>query len=205
MTKAQRFRSWLRHLEPRVLDSLNGPWLRGLRPWLDRHDVFSFTREPLARGVAIGMLCGLIPGPLQILGSLGMCAWLRGNVIAAALATAYTNPLTIVPLYWVAFQIGALLLPGSQTMPAFVAPQGDLTQWALGLGEWMTALGWPLLLSQRQFADAVLDGDLPEAGDAHELVVRVILDQLPRLKAQRGVSAYEPKESVRVEQEPHSR
>ncbi|RZJ11454.1 MAG: DUF2062 domain-containing protein, partial [Haliea sp.] len=79
MKVVKRFRSWLRHLEPRVLDRLNNSWLRGTRPWLDRHDVLSFTREPLARGVAIGMLCGLIPGPLQVLGSLGMCAWLRGN------------------------------------------------------------------------------------------------------------------------------
>lgn len=120
--------------------------LRGMRPWLDRHDVFCFNREPLARGVAIGMLCGLIPGPLQVLGSLAMCAWLRGNAIAAAIATLYTNPLTIVPLYWLSFQIGAFLIPGQQAMPPFVAPQGDLSQWAAGLGEWMTALGWPLLL-----------------------------------------------------------
>lgn len=146
MSKVHRFRAWLRHLEPRVLESLDTRWLRGLRPWLDRHDVFSFTREPLARGVAIGMLCGLIPGPLQILGSLALCAWLRGNAIAAALATAYTNPLTIVPLYWLAFHMGAWLLPGVQTMPPFVAPQGGLSQWAVGVGEWMTALGWPLLL-----------------------------------------------------------
>ena len=146
MTKAQRFRSWLRHLEPRVLGVLDGPWLRGMRPWLDRHDVFSFNREPLARGIAIGMLCGLIPGPLQILGSLGLCAWLRGNAIAAALATAYTNPLTIVPLYWLAFQIGALLLPGQHPVPPFVLPQGNLAEWASGMGAWMGALGWPLLL-----------------------------------------------------------
>ena len=146
MTKTQRFRSWLRHLEPRVLETLNGPWLRGMRPWLDRHDVFSFNREPLARGVAIGVLCGLIPGPLQILGALGLCTWLRGNAIAAALATAYTNPLTIVPLYRLAFQIGAFLLPGQHLVPPFVFPQGNLAEWASGMGAWMTALGWPLLL-----------------------------------------------------------
>jgi len=146
MSQARRFRFWLRHLEPRVLDCLNSPWLKRLRPWLDQHDVFCFTREPLARGVAFGMLCGLIPGPLQILGSLGMCAWLRGNAIAAAVATAYTNPLTIAPLYWLAFQIGAFLLPGHHTMPPFVTPQGGLGAWAVGLGEWMTALGWPLLV-----------------------------------------------------------
>ena len=146
MSKVHRFRSWLRHLEPRVLDTLNGPFLRRTRPWLDQHDVFSFTREPLARGVAIGMFCGLIPGPLQVLGSLGLCAWLRGNAIAAALATAYTNPVTIVPLYWVAFQIGAFLLPGQHVMPAFEVPDGGLGAWMTGLGEWVAALGWPLLL-----------------------------------------------------------
>ncbi len=129
-----------------MLDTLSSPLLSRLRPWLDRHDVFSFNREPLARGVAIGMLCGLIPGPLQVLGSLGMCAWLRGNAITAILVTAYTNPLTIVPLYWLAFKMGAFLLPGQHVMPAFVTPHGGMAEWAVGLGEWMTALGWPLLL-----------------------------------------------------------
>jgi len=146
MSKAHRFRSWLRQLEPRVLETLNSPVLRRLRPWLDQHDVFSFTRKPLARGVAIGMLCGLIPGPLQVLGSLGLCAWLRGNAVTAVIATAYTNPLTIVPLYWLAFQIGAFLLPGNQIMPPFVASEGGMGAWAVGLGEWMGALGLPLLV-----------------------------------------------------------
>ena len=146
MSQAQRLRRWLRHLEPRVLASLDRPWLRGMRPWLDRHDVFSFSREPLARGVAIGILCGLAPGPVQVLGSMVLCAWLRGNVIAAALATVYTNPLTIVPLYWVAFQIGALMLPGAHVMPPMVTASAGVGAWFAGIGEWVLALGWPLLL-----------------------------------------------------------
>lgn len=146
MKRTRRFRLWLRHLEPRVLESLSNSVFKRLRPWLDQHDVFSFNREPLARGVAIGMFCGLIPGPLQILGSIGMCVWLRGNVIAAVLTTAYTNPLTIVPLYWLAFKIGAFLMPGHQVLPPFVAPQGSMFDWMQGLGAWVTALGWPLLI-----------------------------------------------------------
>ena len=146
MSRSHKFRSWLRHLEPRVLHSFKSPWLISLRPWLDRHDVLSFTREPLARGVAIGMLCGLFPGPTQVFGSIVLCAWLRGNAIAAAVTTVYTNPLTIVPLYWLAFQIGAFLMPGHQALPEFVSPQGGLGAWAAGLGEWMAGLGWPLLV-----------------------------------------------------------
>lgn len=142
----RRLRSWLRELEPRVLNSLNSRWLVKLRPWLDQHDVFSFNREPLARGVAFGMFCGLFPAPIQILGSLLLCAWLRGNAIAAAITTAYTNPLTVVPFYWLAFQVGALLLPGQQTMPPFVAPEGGAGAWTVALSDWVSALGWPLLV-----------------------------------------------------------
>jgi uncharacterized protein (DUF2062 family) len=115
------------------------------KPWLDRKQVFSFNREPLARGVAIGAFCGLIPGPLQVLTTFAVCAWWRGNAIAGTVATFYTNPLTIVPLYALAFQVGAALLPGNQSMP----PLPDLTSgssvWLADLGQWMLALGWPLL------------------------------------------------------------
>ena len=145
MSQARRFRQWLRHLEPRVLDSLNGSFLRRLRPWLADHQVFRFNRESLARGLALGMLCALIPGPFQLVFSLALCVWLGGNAIAAALATLFTNPVTIVPLYWVAYQMGAALLPGQHSMPTFAAPQGGLGEWALGLGEWIGTLGWPLL------------------------------------------------------------
>jgi uncharacterized protein (DUF2062 family) len=146
MNYARRFRVWLRHLEPRVLDTLNGPFLKRLRPWLEQHDVFNFSRRPLAIGVAVGMFCGLIPGPLQVLGSVLLCAGLRANVIAAALATAYTNPLTIVPLYWVAFEIGQSLLPGQHAMPPFVAPQAGLGAWGQAMAQWISALGWPLMV-----------------------------------------------------------
>lgn len=143
---ARRLRQWMRSLEPRVLDSFKSPMLQAARPWLDGHDVCNFNRRPLARGVAIGTFCALIPGPLQIPSTLALCAWWRGNAIAGAITTFYTNPLTIVPLYLLAFQIGALLLPGTQDVPsvsAAIANGGGLMQ---GMAEWMQALGWPLLV-----------------------------------------------------------
>ncbi len=135
-------RRWFRHLEPRVLASLNGPLLSRWRPWLDQHEVFNFNRNPLALGVAIGMFCGLIPGPLQIGATLLLCAWWRGNLIAGAIATFYTNPLTIVPLYALAWQIGQWVLPGNHTLPTIGGPGNG--HWASDVLHWMQALGWPL-------------------------------------------------------------
>jgi uncharacterized protein (DUF2062 family) len=142
----QQLRHWLRNLEPRVLAHMNGPLLQRMRPWLDRREVFNFNRRPLALGVAIGMFCGLIPGPLQVPATLAVCAWLRGNAIAGALATCYTNPLTIVPLYLLAFQVGQWVLPGTQTLPPLPTMGHGAADWMQGLLAWAQAMGWPLLV-----------------------------------------------------------
>ncbi|BEP93719.1 hypothetical protein GmRootA79_21030 [Acidovorax sp. A79] len=139
-------RRWLRGLEPRARVHLDRGWLARLRPWLERRELFRFQRQPLARGVAAGMFCGLIPGPLQIPGTLLVCAWLRGNVVAGGVATFYTNPFTTVPLYALAFYLGALVMPGTQTLPPWssVAPGGDFSVQAMAA--WIQALGTPLLV-----------------------------------------------------------
>lgn len=139
-------RRWLRGLEPQVRERLERSVLARFQPWLERRALFRFQRQPLARGVAAGMFCGLIPGPLQIPGTLLVCAWLRGNIVAGGVATFYTNPLTTVPLYALAFYLGALVMPGEQSLPAWnsVAPGGDFSVQALAT--WMHALGTPLLV-----------------------------------------------------------
>lgn len=139
-------RRWLRGLEPQVRERLERSVLARFQPWLERRALFRFQRQPLARGVAAGMFCGLIPGPLQIPGTLLVCAWLRGNIVAGGVATFYTNPLTTVPLYALAFYLGALVMPGEQSLPAWnsVAPGGDFSVQALAA--WMQALGTPLLV-----------------------------------------------------------
>lgn len=139
-------RRWLRGLEPKARAHLARGWLARLQPWLERRALFRFQRQPLARGVAAGLFCGLIPGPLQIPGTLLVCAWLRGNIVAGGVATFYTNPLTTVPLYALAFYLGALVMPGAQTLPAWNsgAPGGDFSLQALGA--WVQALGTPLLV-----------------------------------------------------------
>jgi uncharacterized protein (DUF2062 family) len=141
-----RMRRWLRGLEPQVRSRLQSSALARFQPWLERRAVFRFQRQPLARGVAAGMFCGLIPGPLQIPGTLLVCAWLRGNVVAGGVATFYTNPLTTVPLYALAFYLGALVMPGEQTLPEWgaVAPGGEISWDAMAA--WVHALGTPLLV-----------------------------------------------------------
>lgn len=139
-------RRWLRGLEPRARSYMSSGWLHRMQPWLERHQLFRFQRQPLARGVAAGAFCGLIPGPLQIPATAVVCSWVRGNVVAGGVTTFYTNPFTTVPIYALAFHIGALVMPGEQTLPAWssAAPGGEFSVQALAA--WIQALGMPLLV-----------------------------------------------------------
>ena len=139
-------RRWLRSLEPHVRATTKKPWLLRWQPWLERRALFRFQRQPLAKGVAVGMFCGLIPGPLQLLGTLLACALLRGNVVAGGVATFYTNPLTTVPLYALAFKLGAWVLPGEQHLPSWESAPSSGAFTAQAVGEWVQALGWRLLV-----------------------------------------------------------
>jgi uncharacterized protein len=93
----RRMVQWCKKLEPKVARQFQRPWLRWAEPWLTRHDALAFRRRPLAVGVAIGMLSGLIPGPAKALVALVLCTLFRGNAIAAVATTFYINPITIVP------------------------------------------------------------------------------------------------------------
>jgi len=114
--------------------------------WLHHPNLWHLNRRSVPGAVAIGLFCGLVPGPLQMLAALLVAIPCRKNLPVALLVTLYTNPLTIVPLYVLAYAYGRLLLPG--THGPFIAPfetdWSDIPGSLRALGEWMLALGKPL-------------------------------------------------------------
>lgn len=97
--------------------------------------------------MAIGLFCGLIPGPLQAVAAIGSCLVFRAHVPVAVLTTFYTNPLTIVPLYVVAYEIGRLFFPGAATAHKLSLPESSgLLDWFPAFFAWIAGLGKPLAL-----------------------------------------------------------
>jgi uncharacterized protein len=137
----------LRAFEPTVLAQLEHPALAWAKPWIIKRRLLEFSLQSTALGVAIGCLAGAIPGPLQILSAVLVCLVFRANVIAAAVASIWTNPLTIVPAYLVAHFIGRSVLPGDWPVPTF-AGFAQLSEggWFKDLGVWAAQLGKPLLV-----------------------------------------------------------
>jgi uncharacterized protein (DUF2062 family) len=123
-------------------------WLAPFENTLLHPRLWHLNRRSAAGAVAAGMFCGLIPGPLQMLGAAICAVAFRVNLPLALLTTLYTNPFTIVPLYIAAFGIGQWALPGEHDR--FVAPpepdEAGLIAWMQALVEWMVGLGAPLAL-----------------------------------------------------------
>ncbi|HEX6318665.1 MAG TPA: DUF2062 domain-containing protein [Burkholderiales bacterium] len=115
--------------------------------WLHHPNLWHLNRKSVPGAVAIGLACGLIPGPLQMLGAVALAIPLRKNLPVALLTTLYTNPFTIVPIYLLAYGYGQLLLGASQApMPIepFLWDWGDFTGSLRGMWTWVLALGKPL-------------------------------------------------------------
>lgn len=125
----------------------NQRWLKPFGSRLQHARLWHLHRRSVAGGVAVGLLCGLIPGPLQMLGAALLAASFRVNLPVALITTLYTNPFTIVPLYLVAYELGAWVSGAQNGLR--VQPSFSELHWRNMMHElwnWMLLLGEPLLI-----------------------------------------------------------
>jgi uncharacterized protein (DUF2062 family) len=116
---------------------------------LNRPGLWDVAREPVALGLAVGVLCGMIPGPLQMIAAVTLACLLRVNLPMALIGTFLTNPITIVPIYMLAYGIGQSLSGAADWHELPAMPQTDWTQLIESLqawSAWMASLGTPWLL-----------------------------------------------------------
>jgi uncharacterized protein (DUF2062 family) len=145
-------RKWLQRFTPDHSAVDGNRWLAPFRNTLLHPRLWHINRRSAAGGIAVGLFCGLIPGPFQMLGAAILAIIFRINLPLALITTLYTNPFTIVPLYLVAFALGqaTLMLFGAERAafippPSYGEPGSDnLLDWIDVLGSWMFDLGAPL-------------------------------------------------------------
>lgn len=101
---------------------------KGLK-WLWEHEGSAGKR---ARGLAAGIFTGCFPiFGLQIVFGVALASLVRGNQLLAAAGTFVSNPFTYVPLYWVNYQLGALILGVGPAFPDLKILASDKI-WDLG-------------------------------------------------------------------------
>lgn len=114
---------------------------RFIRPFAHRvlrADLWRFTRRSVPRGVALGMLVGIIIPFAQILFAALLSVSVRANVPLAALTTFITNPFTTPFIWLVAYWVGEWTLridAATAVSPVNTAiEQTDLQHWL----QWLT-------------------------------------------------------------------
>lgn len=138
-----RLRRWI----PSKEEILAYSWLQPFRHWLDHDELWEFQRDSVARAVLVGTFIGFVAPLGQIFLGVLVAVLIRANVAVSAGCTLLTNPLTVVPLYFVAYLLGAWIL--SLPSLSWALFKGELLKsdsiWD-GLTSLWVLVGEPLLL-----------------------------------------------------------
>jgi uncharacterized protein (DUF2062 family) len=118
---------------------------------LTHHNLWHLHRRSVAGGVAVGMFAGLIPGsnPVQFTAAALLAVGFKVNLPIAVIVTLYSNPFTIVPLYFLAFKLGQwVVMDSGATMPELALHLDGVgfREWLPAALEWLASIGKPLLI-----------------------------------------------------------
>src|SRR5690606_9761298 len=135
---------------------------RLLRPFgrhLQHHFLWQFNRQSVALGAAVGLFFGILMPFAQIPVSALFAIITRANLPVAALGTFISNPLTLAPMYYLAYRLGDFLLAatplgggrssGSSGEAAMVeekvgqlmARANEADGWLASLADWAAGVG----------------------------------------------------------------
>jgi uncharacterized protein len=120
---------------------------RILRPVAHRvlaPELWRFTRRSVPRGVALGMVTGILIPAGQIPASALFALPLRANIPAAALTTLLTNPVTTPFLWAAAYWIGRRVLRFDAVVPG--SPIAAKVNANIGWLQWLYAEAGPALI-----------------------------------------------------------
>lgn len=88
----------------------NNPMLHKLGDSFHHAAIWHMNRRSASRAVMIGLFCAFLPIPMQMLPAVILCIAARANLPLAIGCVWLTNPLTIGPVFYATYKIGAILL-----------------------------------------------------------------------------------------------
>ncbi len=89
------------------------------RHLIDHPDLWHMTQHSVSGAVALGLFAAMLPIPFQMLVGFVLALALRVNIALTMAMIFITNPLTMGPIFYAAYELGSWLLG---TPPAFSTP-----------------------------------------------------------------------------------
>lgn len=112
-----RVKAWADRNMPTRESMEQNRWLRPVAHRVLAPELWRFTRRSVPRGVALGMVTGIMIPVAQIFFSALLALPFRANIPTASLTTFLTNPLTTPPLWAFAYWVGRKILHFDATVP----------------------------------------------------------------------------------------
>lgn len=104
-------RQFFRRISVGYLRKRDYPWyLKPFRALLRHPTFFSVSRRSVAGALWVGLFIALLPLPGQTIVAPLLALLLRVNLPISVVAVWLTNPLTMVPIFWSEYRLGALIL-----------------------------------------------------------------------------------------------
>jgi uncharacterized protein (DUF2062 family) len=103
----------IRKFMPHPARITENPMIKKLGPRLQDPGIWHVNRRSVSGAVAVGLFCAFIPVPFQmLLGAIGAILF-RVNILISVPMVWISNPLTMPPLFYFCYRIGALMLGSS--------------------------------------------------------------------------------------------
>lgn len=141
-------RQRLKKILPSQSEIKNSTWLGGLTKYLQNPDLWKFEREPVAKGVAVGLFAAFVPiFPLQMMMAILIAISISANVSVALLFSWVSNPFTIVPITYLSFETGKLIFnEDGKTIKTIHIHYGSMHEFFISSLTWLTQNGKVLLV-----------------------------------------------------------
>lgn len=103
-------RKALKKIMPNKDQVMQGKSMQMISDLLHKGGVWNFNRRYAARAVLIGIFCAFIPLPMQMFIAAVICILVKANLPLSIACVWITNPLTIAPIFYTTYRLGALIL-----------------------------------------------------------------------------------------------
>ncbi|PCJ33179.1 MAG: ATP-binding protein [Gammaproteobacteria bacterium] len=103
-------RKFLKRIMPDHKVMRDHPHLKRFGQRLTEPKLWHLNRRSVAGGLALGLFIGFMPILGQMFVAAALAIWLRVNLPIAATAVWVSNPLTVAPIYFFVYKVGAWVL-----------------------------------------------------------------------------------------------
>lgn len=115
----------------------NHKYLKPLGSWLNNENLWHINRYSASMAVLVGLFVAFLPIPMQMLVAACAAIYLHCNLPISVALVWVSNPVTMVPIWYACYQLGAFLLDAP-------VREVDLDMSVHGLGEEFLKIWKPL-------------------------------------------------------------